>query len=184
MHPPADARARGRRGVAEARERLTQAERALQDARREAARVGAELAAANQFLRGHAGVRRRWPGRPASLSEHLRVGDGYELALAAALGGRLDAALVDDVAGAEALLDRAGPDGGTALLAAGGVRAGADLPEAARDRQAPAAGAAAAARTSLSGPQDVLELAERLLADAWVVERPGGSAARLRRGRA
>ena len=43
--------------------------------------------------------------------------DGYELALAAALGGRLSAALVRDVAGAETLLDRAGPDGGSALLA-------------------------------------------------------------------
>ena len=56
-------------------------------------------------------------GSAKALSEELRVRDGYELALAAALGGRLSAALVRDVAGAEALLDRAGPDGGSALLA-------------------------------------------------------------------
>ncbi len=43
--------------------------------------------------------------------------DGYELALAAALGGRLDAALVRDLSGANTLLDGAGPDGASALLA-------------------------------------------------------------------
>ena len=42
-------------------------------------------------------------------SEELRVADGYELALAAALGGRLDAAVVSGLDGANALLDRAGP---------------------------------------------------------------------------
>jgi len=41
----------------EAREQLMQAEHAVEQARRETARVGAELAAANQFLRGHAPVR-------------------------------------------------------------------------------------------------------------------------------
>ena len=44
----------GRRAGREARERLTVAEREAQDARREAARVGADLAAVNQFLRSHA----------------------------------------------------------------------------------------------------------------------------------
>ena len=108
----ADARGRGARA-----RRLADAERGVQDARREAARVGAELAAANQFLRSHA-ARQRGPagGSTSALSEELRVEDGYELALAAALGGRLDAALVRATSrGAEALLDRAGPDGGTAL---------------------------------------------------------------------
>ncbi len=152
----------------DARERLMQAERAIEQARRETARVGAELAAANQFLRGHASVRDGEGGAPRALSEDLRVRDGYELALAAALGGRLDAAVVEDVAGAESLLDSAGPDGGTALLAgsAGG--------------QAPAAGAYGAGAMPagaqrlldlLDGPDPVLSLARRLLADAWVVER-------------
>jgi chromosome segregation protein len=157
--------------VAGARERLTQGERAVQDARREAARVGAELAAANQFLRGHAGAGGgEREGAPRSLSEHLRVDDGYELALAAALGGRLDAALVEDVPGAESLLDGAGPDGGTALLA----RSADATPRAPSDRLdagQPPAPTAKRLVELVSGPPDVLELAQRLLADAWVVER-------------
>ncbi len=150
----------------QARERLTAAEHGAQDTRREAARVGAELAAANQFLRGHVRV-----GGEKALSEELRVQDGYELALAAALGGRLDAALVKDVVGAQTLLDRAGPDGGTALLAdleSPGPSAGSRAP--ARAQAEPIAGARRLLDL-LSGPPAVLELAERLLADAWVVER-------------
>lgn len=153
------------------RERLTQAERAVQDARREAARVGAELAAANQFLRGHAGVGDdEQDGRPRSLSEDLRVRDGYELALAAALGGRLDAALVEDVAGAESLLDRAGPDGGTALLAGAARLAHASSATRGKTAGAPTSGAERLFDL-LSGPAEVLELAGRLLGDAWVVAR-------------
>ncbi|MGO9320272.1 MAG: chromosome segregation SMC family protein [Solirubrobacteraceae bacterium] len=150
-----------------ARGRLTAAEHVAQDARRESARVGAELAAANQFLRGHAHVGGGQAGSPKALSEELRVEDGYELALAAALGGRLDAALVEDVAGAEAVLDRAGPDGGSALLAApGSARALARGEE----PRAPVAGARRLVDL-LGGPPAVLELAGHLLADAWVVER-------------
>ncbi len=162
--------------VTGARERLVAAERAVQDARREAARVGAELAAANQFLRGHAGVGSAdgAHARPRrSLSEELRVADGYELALAAALGGRLDAALVDDVAGAESLLDRAGPDGGTALLAVASDGSGAPGRTPGDAPGSPPAPAAGAQRLLdlVSGPPEVLALAARLLADAWVVER-------------
>jgi chromosome segregation protein len=158
--------------LASARERLAQAERAVQDARREAARVGAELAAANQFLRGHAGLTDGQNGAPKALSEELRVRDGYELALAAALGGRLDAAVVEDVAGAESVLDGAGPDGATALLC--GEIAGANLESSATPDVAagepPAAGAQRLLEL-LSGPAAVLALAARLLGDAWVVER-------------
>jgi chromosome segregation protein len=152
-----------------AREQLMESERAVETARREVARIGAELAAANQFLRGHAGA---WGSGhdegPKALSEELRVSDGYELALAAALGGRLDAAMVDDVAGAESLLDGAGPDGGTALLAASGVRA-TDAPSAAAGAAMPAG--AQRLLELISGPTEVVALAARLLADAWVVER-------------
>jgi chromosome segregation protein len=152
----------------QARERLGAAERAVEQARAETARVGAELAAANQFLRGHAAMAGADGRAPRALSEELRVRDGYELALAAALGGRLDAAMVEDVAGAESLLDRAGPDGGTALLAS-----------AAAQRDAPAGAAAAGSMPAgaerlldlLDGPQSAIGLARRLLADAWVVAR-------------
>ena len=155
----------------QARQRLTAAEREVQDTRREAAHVGAELAAANQFLRGHVRVGGEQAGSPKALSEELRVQDGYELALAAALGGRLDATLVKDVVGAEALLNRAGPDGGTALLAdLEAAQALASSPAPTRAQPEPAAGARRLLDL-LSGPPAVLELAGRLLADAWVVER-------------
>ncbi|HEY4996930.1 MAG TPA: AAA family ATPase, partial [Solirubrobacteraceae bacterium] len=150
-----------------ARERLSSSERATQDARREAARVGAELAAANQFLRGHAHAL-GGEDAPKALSEELRVKDGYELALAAALGGRLDAAVVEDVAGAESVLDRAGPDGGTTLLA--GSSASLEDGSQAAIAAAPVLGAQRLLDL-LSGPPEVLALAARLLADAWVVER-------------
>ena len=116
--------------------------------------------------------------------------DGYELALAAALGGRLDAALVRDLPGATTLLDGAGPDGASALLAGDA----ADVP--ARETAAPAGGQSrqeapagasrhdrSAALTPppapgavrlielVSGSTAALELAHRLLGDAWVVER-------------
>jgi chromosome segregation protein len=149
------------------RERLAALERTAQDARRESARVGAELAAANQFLRAHARVGGEHADAPKALSDELRVHDGYELALAAALGGRLDASLVEDVAGAEALLNRAGPDGGAALLAQAASSGHGVADANAGGPPAPAPGA----RRLLSGPPAVLELAGRLLADAWVVER-------------
>jgi chromosome segregation protein len=165
------ARAQADADVTGERERLRQSERAVEDARRESARVGAELAAANQFLRGHAGVGANGrDGAPKALSEELRVRDGYELALAAALGGRLDASLVEDVAGAESLLDRAGPDGGTALLAGAAGGAGAASSADSSPGAPPAAGAERLLDL-LSGPAQVLELATRLLSDAWVVER-------------
>jgi chromosome segregation protein len=153
----------------QAREQLRAVEQAVQEARRESARVGAELAAANQFLRAHVRVGGGETGSAKAFSEELRVQDGYELALAAALGGRLDAVLVKDVSGAEALLDGAGPDGGTALvseLPASGVAA----PGFAAEPAAPVPGALRLLDL-LSGPAAVLELAGRLLADAWVVER-------------
>ena len=87
-------------------------ETAADAARRESARVGAELAKLNQFLRTHAGA----PGGAAALADDLQAEPGYELALAAALGPRLRAAVAPDLAQGGALLDRAGADGGAALI--------------------------------------------------------------------
>ena len=167
------ARAQADELAEQARVRLQAAEREAQDRRREAARVGGELAVANQFLRSHAAsvaaIRRRVrpTGAAKALSEELSVRDGYELALAAALGGRLSAVLVRDVAGAQTLLDRAGPDGGSALLAelASGQGSGND-----EQREPPVPGAERLLEL-VSGPAEVMALARRLLADAWVVER-------------
>jgi chromosome segregation protein len=155
--------------VEQARARLAAAEQHAQESRRECERVGAELAAANQFLRSHARVGTDGPDAPAALSDELRVQDGYELALAAALGGRLDAALVEDVAGAQSLLDRSGPDGGSALLAAEGSDAATDV--AGTGGGPPPAAGARRLLELLSAPAAVMDLAARLLGDAWVVER-------------
>jgi chromosome segregation protein len=157
-----------------ARARLTVAERDAQDARREAARVGAGLAAVNEFLHSHARVGGEQAGSAKALSEELRVRDGYELALAAALGGRLDAALVGDIAGAEALLDETGPDGGTALLV-GDLGGEITAKASAGEGEAPAAGAERLLGL-VSGSSEVMELAGRLLKDAWVVARLEGLA--------
>ena len=171
-----DARAQADELGERTRASLQAAEREAQDRRREAARVGGELAVANQFLRSHAAVGGgdATAGSSKALSEELSVRDGYELALAAALGGRLSAVLVRDVAGAQTLLDRAGPDGGSALLAelASGHededRRGPSIDGA--EPEPPVAGAERLLEL-VSGPAEAIALARRLLADAWVVER-------------
>jgi chromosome segregation protein len=143
-----------------ARTELRDAERAAEAARREAARVGGELAAVNQFLRSHAGSN----DGAAALADKLEVESGYELALAAALDGRLGAALAADRDLAGELLDRAGADGGRALV----------LGRATTDGRAPAASPPISRATRLidhvRGPDDALALAGALLADTWVVE--------------
>jgi chromosome segregation protein len=165
----------------EARGELRAAEREAEATRREAARVGAELAAVNQFLSSHAGplassasARGESGAGPRALSEALQVQPGYELALAAVLGGRLDAALVSDMAGAAALLDGAGPDGAVALLAGAELEeedsahvSGASAPGAAKP---PVEGARALIEL-VQGPRSALVIAERLLLDTWVLER-------------
>jgi chromosome segregation protein len=145
--------------VAAAREALRSAERDVERARREAAAVGAELAAVNQFLRSHAAAR----GAAGALESALTVAPGYELALAATLGGRLAAAVVGDRAQAEAVLEHAGEDGARALVT--GIAPAPPPPPG----RAPAAGAQPLVEL-LSGDPAVLALAARLLADTWVLE--------------
>ncbi|HEX2703351.1 MAG TPA: AAA family ATPase [Solirubrobacteraceae bacterium] len=139
-----------------ARESVREAERAVEEARRESARVGAELAAANQFLRSHAGG----GSRPEALERRIQVRAGYELALAAALGGRLGALIASDRGGAERLLEGAGEDGARALVA-GSSASPAQGPS-------PAAGAERLIEL-VSGEEDALEVLARVLADTWVV---------------
>ena len=55
-------------------------------------------------------------GHRRTLAERLHVEAGYELALAAVLGPRLTAAVVNDRDEGERLLDAAGPNGGAVLL--------------------------------------------------------------------
>lgn len=135
------------------------AETSAEAARREAARVGAELASANQFLRSHAsGV-----SGARSLADELEVEAGFELALSAGLGGRLSAAVVADLSSARALLERAGADGGRALVA------DSSAPGVTRATTPPAPGARHLG-DMVRGPEPALGLARRLLANTWVVD--------------
>jgi chromosome segregation protein len=148
------------------RERLHEAERELERARRESARVGGELAAVNQFLRSHQSA----PHGARSLADSLSVASGHELAVAAALDGRLGAALAADRTEAAKLLDRSGSDGGRALIAPGtGTGATSGEVEQARSAPAPMPGATCLAGC-VRGDDDAATLARELLADAWLVD--------------
>jgi chromosome segregation protein len=131
-------------------------ERAMESARARAAQTGADLAAANQFLRTALGS----PDGSTTLAQSLAVEPGYELALSAALGPRLAAALVDDLPAGERLLDRAGDKGGTAL-----VRGERRTPSAI---DGPPGGDPLLAH--VRAEPAVAGLAERLLASVWVVD--------------
>ena len=136
------------------------AERAVEAARSRAADAGAELAALNRMVRGAGAA----PGGEPVLVEGLKAEAGFEPALSAALGARLTAAVVEDLAAGEKLLDGAGDGGATALVAsrAHGRPAG----------QAPVAGATRLlAHVRAEGK--VTKLAERLLGDVWVVDSLG-----------
>jgi chromosome segregation protein len=137
---------------------LREAEREVEAARRRAAEVGAELAAVNRFLRGH----QRPPRDVSALSSELEVEPGFELAVAAALDGRLAAALVGDLGVGRSLLDRAGPDGGRALVlgAGDGAAPGGSVPQ---------PGAQCLAE-KVRGSDGAREVARMLLRDTWLVE--------------
>ena len=139
-----------------AREAVREAERAVEQARREAARVGAELAGANQFLRSHAGR----GGGTEALERRIQVRAGYELALAAALGGWLGALIASDRGGAERLLEAAGEEGARALVAGGSASS--------VQESSPSAGAERLIEL-VTGDGEALEVLGRLLADTWVV---------------
>ncbi len=156
------------RAAEEARVARREAERAAEAARARAAEVGAELAAVNQFVRGAGG---RSDGTP--LAERLHVEPGFELALAAVLGPRLTAAVVNDRGEGERVLDAGGQDGGTVLLC-GPIRA--------TSQDSSAHGAVPASPSVPTGQQlaqlvrperDVAALADRLLAGVWVVDSLG-----------
>jgi len=138
---------------------LREAEQAVERARREAARVGAELAGVNQFLRSHDAARER----SEALERRIQVAPGYELALAAALGGaRLGALIAADRESAEAMLDDADEDGARALVA------GATPARQARV-DPPGAGAQRLAEL-VQGDDEALAVVARLLAATWVVD--------------
>src|SRR5215217_3706648 len=153
-----------------ARTARREAERVAEAARTKAAEVGAELAALNHFVRGAGGYSDVSP-----LAERLHVEPGYELALAAALGRRLMAAVVDDVEEGERFLDESGANGGSALVERRPTPAG-TAPAAVGTPTVPASPSVPGGLqlAQLVRPErDVAALAERLLAGVWVVESIG-----------
>jgi chromosome segregation protein len=146
------------REVERARAERHAAERQVESARARSADAGAELATVNQFLRTASTA----PNGSSTLSDSLDVSPGYELALAAALGPSLAAALVDDLQAGERLLERAGGKGATALV--GGRAAG-------RGRaDAPPAADAEPLLDHVRPAPAVAALAQRLLEGVWVVD--------------
>ena len=145
------------RTAEQARTERRDAERVVEAARTRAADVGAELAALNRLVRGAGSA----PGGGPALVEGLKAEAGFEPALSAALGARLTAAVVEDLASGERLLDGAGEGGATALVSsrAHGRPAG----------QAPVAGATRLL-AHVTAVQKTARLAERLLGDVWVVD--------------
>ncbi len=151
-------------GAETARVRRRASDRGLEAARREAARVGAELAACNQFLRTRATAAARGGGAAArALADALVVTPGYERAVAAVFGGLLRASLAERVRDGVELLDAAGAEGGRVLI----VDSVAPGPAPALNPPAPGARHLA---QFVSGEERVLATAQRLLSNTWVVE--------------
>jgi chromosome segregation protein len=159
------ARREGESGLEGARNEIREAERTADAARRDAARVGSELASVNQFLRHHAGA----PHGARALADALEVDAGYELAVAAALDGRLAAAVAEDRGAAGALLDLAGHEGGRALVARG-------MPDTGPAAEWSGPGAAERLLDHVRGQPAALALARTLLRDAWVLDDLAGCA--------
>ncbi len=138
---------------------VREAVRALERARLEAARVGSELHAVNRLLRGHELAARG----VTTVADELEVEEGYEVALAAALDGRLRAALAPDRGAAQRLLDESAAAGGRVLLAA-------DVPRAGTPGAPPAPGAEPLA-ARVRGESEAAAAVRALLHDTWLVEQ-------------
>jgi chromosome segregation protein len=140
-----------------ARTRRREADRAAEDACARAATAAAELGQVERILRMSLPA----PKGMLALVDGIEVEEGYEAALAAVLGPRLAAAIVDDLPAGERLLDAAGDSGGTALVRSR-----------ARGRAAGRAPSPGAQRllAHVKPRSELARLAERLLADVWIVD--------------
>ncbi|MFY9265439.1 MAG: chromosome segregation SMC family protein, partial [Solirubrobacterales bacterium] len=140
---------------AAARRAVGEAQQSLAATRRERARLEGELGAVEQYLSEAAS-----DAGADALARQLSVTPGYEIAVSAVLGGRLRAAVVEDLASGQSFLDRLGETGGSAMLAeaARSTVAGPPLPGATR---------------LLDKIQSVAaseQIVAAVLADAWLVD--------------
>ena len=147
-------------------ERLAAETAAVRDRRRAAEEAGyaaarAQSAVAVELERVRERLRLSSVGRGDALAGRLDVEPGYEAAVAAALGGLLGAAIVPTVAEGERAMVAAGDEGGRALVRG-------------RTRRADTAGAPGAGAERLLDrvrpAADAADVANALLADAWVVD--------------
>jgi len=145
------------RALERAREAVREAgERAQAEARREATlEVELERARARERLA-------RGGAEGPSLADRIEVEEGFEAALAAALGGRLSALIVEDLREGARALERSGESGGRALVKGRGPAGG--LP-------APPSRDALRLLERVRADDELRGLLERLLANAWVVDR-------------
>ena len=126
---------------------------------RERSRVAAQVATIDEFLRARgADAADR---HEVTLADGIDAEPGCELALAAVLAGRLGAAVVPDRRTGGEVLDRAGADGGQALVSDG--RRGEV------DATPPVPGAQPLA-AHLRGDGPARAVAERMLVGAWLVD--------------
>jgi chromosome segregation protein len=153
---------------------LERAERSADDARDAGRRAGEQVAEATRKrtaleLELASIVERQQlvadAGRP-SLAQKVTAEPGFEAALAAALGGRLTAILVDDLGSGARAIEHSSPEGTRVLVK--GRSTGGDPTHAATRPPAPGA---VRLLEHLGYEPDVRTLVERLLGDAWVIDR-------------
>lgn len=140
-----------------ARRALGESQQALATARKDRARLEADLGAVEQFLRDSAG-----DAGAEALAEQLGVEPGYELAVTAVVGRRLRAAVVESIADGQNFLDGLGDNGGSAMLASAATRSA--LPSSAPTPSAEPLS------TKLNAAPKVSGIVGALVANAWVVE--------------
>jgi chromosome segregation protein len=132
-----------------------------QEQARDQAKLELELEAIAERLRlaGETARQEGW-----RLADRVEVDAGYETALAAALGGRLGARVVESVTEAAAAVERA-EDGGTRAIVSGGP-----APQTSSGGGPPVPGADRLLERVRPAPE-LRALVDRLLDRAWVVER-------------
>jgi chromosome segregation protein len=146
---------RSERIADEARERRRLADEQGEEAARRRAALELELS-------GIVERQRLTSDADSSLARMISADEGFEPALAAALGGRLTAQVVEDLAEAALVLERAGSEGARTLLRSGRRPGG---------RLQPPTLSAEPLLDHVRCDAGVRELVERLLQNAWVVER-------------
>ena len=107
------------------------------------------------------------------LAERLHVEPGYELALAAVLGPRLTAAVVNDRIEGERVLDAAGENGATVLLSGCSATLSQDGRLTAVIPASPSVPGGQPLAQLVRPERDMAALADRLLAGVWVVDSIG-----------